>query len=62
MFLYKVDDDLFLKLVELRDAERKFELANQSRAYLKKVEDTKEFIAFALKDYAENKSMNTAIL
>jgi len=26
------------------------------------VEDTKGFIAFALKDYAENKSMNTAIL
>lgn len=36
MFLYKVDDDLFLKLVELRDAERIFESANQSRAYLKK--------------------------
>ncbi|WP_062197092.1 hypothetical protein [Massilibacterium senegalense] len=34
MFLSKVDDDLSLKLIELRDAERIFELTNQSRAYL----------------------------
>ncbi|WP_078592916.1 GNAT family N-acetyltransferase [Evansella clarkii] len=72
MFSYKVDNEISLKLLELRDAERVFELTNNSRAYLRewlpwldfttKLEDTQAYIKMSLKDYAENKSINTAIL
>ena len=61
-----------LKLIELKDGERVFELTNQSRDYLRewlpwldtttKLEDTKEFIKICLKGFAENKSVNTVIL
>lgn len=72
MFIHKIDDDLSLKLIELRDGESVFELTNNSRAYLRewlpwldatiKLEDTKEFIKVCLKSFAENKGMNTVIL
>ncbi|MGE8080246.1 GNAT family N-acetyltransferase [Peribacillus loiseleuriae] len=72
MFVHKMDEELSLKLMELRDGERVFELTNHSREYLKewlpwlntttKLEDTLEFIKIALKDFAENKSLNTVIL
>ena len=72
MFLYKIDEDVALKLIELKDAERVFELTNNSRAYLRewlpwldfttKLDDTKGFINICLKGYFENKSMNTVIL
>lgn len=72
MFIHKVDDDVSLKLIELNDAERVFELTDKSREYLrewlpwlditKKVEDTKDYIHGCLKGYAENKSLNTVIL
>ena len=72
MFTYKIDDDLSLKFIELRDAERVFELTNNSREYLRewlpwldfttKVEDTKAFINNSLKNFPENKSLNTVIL
>lgn len=72
MFTYKIDDDLSLKFLELRDAERVFELTNNSRKYLRewlpwldftvKVEDTKAFINNSLKNFPENKSLNTVIL
>ena len=54
------------------EAKRVFELTDQSRKYLKEwlpwldftnnVEDTKDFIRGCLKDYGENKSLNTVIL
>ncbi|MGN7939348.1 MULTISPECIES: GNAT family N-acetyltransferase [Bacillaceae] len=72
MFIHKVDDDISLKLIELHDAERVFELTDKSRKYLRewlpwlditnKLEDTKAFIQGCLKEYAENKSLNTVIL
>lgn len=72
MFLHKIDEELSLKLIELQDAERVFELIDRSREYLRewlpwldfsmKVEDSKEFIAGTLKGYAENKSITTLIL
>lgn len=72
MFLHKIDDELSLKLIELKDAERVFELTDRSREHLKewlpwldfttKVEDTKEFIEGTLKGFAESRSMTTLIL
>jgi len=72
MFVHKIDEDIALKLIELRDAERIFDLTNNSRDYLRKwlpwldnttkLEDTKEFIKMSLKGFAENKSMNTVII
>ncbi|WP_251554241.1 GNAT family N-acetyltransferase [Neobacillus muris] len=72
MFIHKIDEEVSLKLIELQDAERVFELTDQSRNYLKNwlpwldvtnnVEDTKNFIRGCLKGHAENKSLNTVIL
>ncbi|MGE8206873.1 GNAT family N-acetyltransferase [Heyndrickxia sp. NPDC080065] len=72
MFIYKIDEELALKLIELRDANRVFELTNQSRSYLRewlpwldstiKLEDTQNFISGCLNGYAANRSMTTVIL
>jgi ribosomal-protein-serine acetyltransferase len=35
MFIHKIDENLSLKLIELRDGERVFELTNNSRGYLR---------------------------
>ncbi|MFT4416959.1 GNAT family N-acetyltransferase [Fredinandcohnia humi] len=72
MFIHQIDADLSLKLIELGDAERIFELTNESREYLRewlpwldtttKVEDTRDYIQFCLKSYAENKGLYTVIV
>ncbi|AIM16301.1 MULTISPECIES: GNAT family N-acetyltransferase [Neobacillus] len=72
MFVHKIDEEVSLKLIELKDAERIFELTNNSREYLRewlpwldtvtKIEDTKDYIKLSLKGFAENKSLNTVIL
>ncbi|OIJ15218.1 alanine acetyltransferase [Anaerobacillus arseniciselenatis] len=72
MFIHKIDDDISLKLIELRDGQRVYELTNHSRDYLKewlpwldattKLEDTNEFIKFCLKGFAESNSLTTVIL
>ncbi|MFJ5717356.1 GNAT family N-acetyltransferase [Neobacillus sp. NPDC093127] len=72
MFSHKIDEEVSLKLIELKDAERIFELTNQNREHLRewlpwldmttKIEDTKGFIQMCLKGYAENKSLNAVIL
>ena len=72
MFITKINDELSLKLIELKDAERVFKLTNKSRTYLRewlpwldtttKLEDTMEFIKSCLTGSAENKSLNTVIL
>jgi ribosomal-protein-serine acetyltransferase len=71
MFIHKIDDDLYLKLVDLEDAEDMFLLVDTSREHLKewlgwvdftkKIEDSKEFIQGCMRSYAENKSMTTVI-
>jgi ribosomal-protein-serine acetyltransferase len=72
MFIHKIDENISLKLIELNDAKRIFELTEQSRNYLRewlpwldlttKVEDSKEFIQTCLKSYSENKGITTVIL
>ncbi|MGG1397675.1 GNAT family protein [Bacillus salipaludis] len=72
MFIHKINDDLSLKLIELRDGERVFELTNKSRVYLKEwlpwldittnLEDTIAFIKGCLKSFAESNSLNAVIL
>lgn len=72
MFLHKIDEDLSLKLIDIRDAEKVFELTNYSREHLRewlpwldfttKVDDTKAYIMASLKGYSENKSLTTVIL
>ncbi|MDE5416132.1 GNAT family N-acetyltransferase [Alkalihalobacterium chitinilyticum] len=72
MFLHRVDDLISLKILEMKDAERIFELTDRSRDYLrewlpwldmtKTVQDTEGFIRMSLKGFAEGNSMNTAIL
>lgn len=72
MFVHKINENSSLKLIELNDGKRLFELTNNSRDYLSewlpwldnttKLEDTTEFIKICLKGFAENKSLNTVIL
>ncbi|WP_223701645.1 GNAT family N-acetyltransferase [Sutcliffiella deserti] len=72
MFIHKIDEQLSLKLTEEKDAERLFELTDNSRDYLrewlpwldstKTVEDTRDFIKGTRQSYAENKAMSTMIL
>lgn len=72
MFTYKIDEELSLKLLEVKDAERLFELTDSSRGYLKEwlpwldytktVDDSRDFIRLCRKNYAENKTLNMAIL
>jgi ribosomal-protein-serine acetyltransferase len=72
MFIHKIDENVSLRLIELKDAERIFELTDKSRNYLRewlpwldfttKVEDSSKFIQSCLKGYAENKSLNTVVL
>lgn len=72
MFVHKIDDDLSLKLIDLGDAERIFELTDQSRTYLrewlpwldftKTVDDTRAFIQGSLRGFGESRSITTVIL
>lgn len=72
MFVHKIDENVSLRLIEVNDAEKIFELTDKSRGYLRewlpwldsttKVEDTKGFIKGCLKGYAENISLTTVIL
>lgn len=72
MFVHIVDKDIYLKLVDLNDAQRVFQLTRDSRMHLRKwvpwvddtysVRDTENFIKESLKSYEEHKSMNTVIV
>lgn len=72
MFIHKIDEDLSLKVVEMRDAERIFELTDNSREHLKawlpwldfttELKDTQDFIKSGSSNFIEGKSLNTAIL
>ena len=72
MFTYKLNDKLELRLLDVQDAERLFELTDGSRSYLrewlpwvdysKTVEDSKEFIQATRQGFANNKSLTTAIV
>ncbi|MCM3567233.1 GNAT family N-acetyltransferase [Neobacillus mesonae] len=72
MFIHKIDEEISLKLIELKEGEKVFELTDHSREYLRewlpwldtttKREDTIEFIKTCLTGFAENKSLTTVIL
>ncbi|CEG23906.1 Putative ribosomal N-acetyltransferase YdaF [Planococcus massiliensis] len=72
MFIHKIDEELSLKVVEMRDAERIFELTDGSREHLKawlpwldfttELKDTQDFIQSGSRNFIEGKSLNTAIL
>lgn len=72
MFVYKIDHELSLKLIELTDAQQVWELTDQSREHLRQwlpwldhntsVEDSINFIKASLKSYANGRGMNTVIL
>lgn len=72
MFIHKIDENVSLKLIELNDAQRVFELTDKSRDYLRSwlpwldftnnVEDTKDFIRTCLMSYAETKGLHTVII
>ena len=72
MFTYEIEPNLSLKLLEVRDAERVFELIQSSRDYLrewlpwvdftKEEQDTKAFIQSCLQAYIDNKGLHTAIV
>jgi ribosomal-protein-serine acetyltransferase len=71
LFFHKIDGELSLKIIELKDAERVFQLTEESRQYLKKwlpwldsttsVDDTKGFIQAVIKQYAENTGITMVI-
>ncbi|WP_028595284.1 GNAT family N-acetyltransferase [Paenibacillus assamensis] len=72
MFIHTIDEELSLKLIELKDADRIFKLTNDSRNYLREwlpwldettnIEDTKAFIQMCLTGFAENRNLTTAIV
>lgn len=72
MFVYRIDKEVSLKLLDLQDAEGLFELTDQSRNYLRewlpwvdataKLEDSQAFIRQSLQGFADGKSMSAGIL
>ncbi|MGN1401959.1 MAG: GNAT family N-acetyltransferase [Bacillus sp. (in: firmicutes)] len=72
MFVYRIDEEVSLKLAEPKDAPLLFEVTDASRDHLrqwlpwldftKTEQDTLAFIQGALKGYAENRSMTAVIL
>ena len=71
MFGCKVDEEITIQLAEVRYAEQIFKLTDESRRYLrnwlpwldqtKTVQDTENFIRQSLRDFAEQKSVNTVV-
>lgn len=71
MFLHKVNPDLQLKLLEIRDSEELFRITDDSRDYLrewlpwvdstKTIEDSRAFIQSTLKQFASNNGFQAGI-
>lgn len=71
MFSHSVNDDIKLKLLEARYADDLYELTNGNREYLREwlpwvdetisSEQTKNFIEFTLKQFADNNGFNCGI-
>lgn len=72
MFLYPISEDIYLKQLELIDAERMYPLIEESRVDLQKwlpwvkesrnVQDTEKFISYALEEYEKNKCLHAVII
>lgn len=71
MFFHKINEDIQLKILEMRDADDLFNVSDKNREYLRKwlpwvdrtvsVVQTKEFIQFSLNLFADNNGFNCAI-
>jgi ribosomal-protein-serine acetyltransferase len=71
MFSFNVDENIQLKLLETRYSEELFVLTDKNRSYLrewlpwvdgtKRPDNTKDFINFTLKGFADNNGFNTGI-
>ncbi|WP_188207619.1 GNAT family N-acetyltransferase [Alkalibacillus aidingensis] len=72
MFTYRIDEGLALRILDVGDKEEVFKLTDEARSYLrewlpwvdrvKEVSDTEEFIKMTKKGFAENQSLNAAIV
>lgn len=72
MFLYKVDEAISLRLIDLEDAEQIFERVDQSRNHLRRwmawvdgttsAEDIRTFLKGTMEGYAQHRSLTTVIL
>lgn len=71
MFIHKVSDNIYLKLLELNDAQYLFEITNHTREYMREwlpwvdatqtVEDSKSFVQMTLNQYASNNGFQAGI-
>lgn len=71
LFTYTIDNELELKLLDLKDAPRTFNLVDQSRLYLrdwlawvdktKTVQDSENYIQATMKGFVDRRSLTTAI-
>ncbi|EPZ41043.1 MULTISPECIES: GNAT family N-acetyltransferase [Alicyclobacillus] len=72
MFCLRVDDEIQLKLLEIRDAEKMYALTDHSRTYLREwlpwvdattsVADTLAFIESTLRQFASNQGFQAGVL
>lgn len=72
MFYYRVDDDIQLKLLEVRDAEAMFSLVDAGRDYLREwlpwvdenvsAEGTRGFIELTLQQFASNRGFQAGVI
>lgn len=72
MFSYEIDENLYLRMVKLRDAEELFQLTEASRCYLREflpwldftvsLEDTRLFIQGSIEKYARNEGLAAVII
>lgn len=71
MFFHTVNENIQLKILEMRDADELFRLSDRNRNYLRawlpwvdhtvSVEQSKEFIQHSLKQFADNNGFNLGI-
>ncbi len=71
MFVHKLDNETYMKLVDINDAEGLFHLVDRNRDHLRgwmpwidstqKVEDTKSFIESVMRKYANNDGFDAVI-
>ncbi|MCD5325497.1 MULTISPECIES: GNAT family N-acetyltransferase [Pontibacillus] len=71
MFIYQINKELHLKLLDVTDIDRLFRLVNSNRRHLRKwlpwvdvtekPEDTKRFIESTMQKFADNKGFETGI-
>ncbi|GAA0468785.1 GNAT family protein [Alkalibacillus silvisoli] len=72
MFTYNIDEELYLRLVDIGDRDAVYKLTDEGRGYLRewlnwvdgtqKPEDTTEFINMSKKNYADSSGLNAVIV